>query len=162
MVGMCGCLCLSLKGVARKIPARSGDPDILLITPGVHVLLDGPLQADLQKQVQRERALAEAEGRIKEGRENEDIARRAQLLKYQEAAKKSLESINAVMSQVGVALTDLLTDRNKLIATVSTTRHAERNSAWAWAAFAPDSLLDHIAGDSSCCQDRQCHMGLVT
>lgn len=33
-------------------------------------------QADLQKQVQREKALAEAEGRIKEARDNEDVNRR--------------------------------------------------------------------------------------
>lgn len=45
-------------------------------------------QADLQKQVQRERALAEAEGRIKEARENEDVNRRAALLKYQEETRK--------------------------------------------------------------------------
>lgn len=45
-------------------------------------------QADLQKQVQRERALAEAEGRIKEARENEDVNRRAAILKYQEETRK--------------------------------------------------------------------------
>ena len=38
------------------------------------------LQADLEKQVQRERALAEAEGRIRENRENEDVNRRCCLL----------------------------------------------------------------------------------
>jgi hypothetical protein len=40
-----------------------------------------PPQADLQKQVQREKALAEAEGRIKENRDNEDINRRAAILR---------------------------------------------------------------------------------
>jgi ATPase family AAA domain-containing protein 3A/B len=39
------------------------------------------VQSDLQKQVEREKALAEAEGRIKENRENEDVNRRAALLK---------------------------------------------------------------------------------
>eukprot|EP00798_Chlamydomonas_sp_ICE-L_P022723 gene22723-29883_t len=51
--------------------------------------------ADLQKQVQREKTLAEAEGRIKENRENEDINRRAAILKYTEETKKAIESINA-------------------------------------------------------------------
>lgn len=40
-----------------------------------------PTQSELQKQVEREKALAEAEGRIKENRENEDVNRRAALLK---------------------------------------------------------------------------------
>jgi hypothetical protein len=40
--------------------------------------------ADLQKQIAREKALAEAEGRIKEARDNEDVNRRAALLRYQE------------------------------------------------------------------------------
>jgi ATPase family AAA domain-containing protein 3A/B len=39
------------------------------------------LQADLQKDVERSKSLAEAEGRIKENRENEDVNRRAALLK---------------------------------------------------------------------------------
>jgi ATPase family AAA domain-containing protein 3A/B len=38
-------------------------------------------QADLQKEVERAKSLAEAEGRIKENRENEDVNRRAALLK---------------------------------------------------------------------------------
>ena len=50
-----------------------------------------PLQAELQKQLNREKALAEAEGRIKENRENEDINRRAALLKYQEETRKAIE-----------------------------------------------------------------------
>lgn len=33
------------------------------------------MQADLQKEVQRSKAISEAEGRIKEGRENEDVNR---------------------------------------------------------------------------------------
>lgn len=57
--------------------------------------------ADLQKQIQREKALSEAEGRIKENRENEDVNRRAALLKYGEETKKAVESINAVFSHLG-------------------------------------------------------------
>jgi len=42
------------------------------------------VQANLRGQIEREKALGEAEGRAKEARENEDINRRAALLKYQE------------------------------------------------------------------------------
>jgi hypothetical protein len=38
-------------------------------------------QAELQKEVERAKKLAEAEGRIKEGRENEDVNRRAAILR---------------------------------------------------------------------------------
>lgn len=37
------------------------------------------VQAELEKQVQREKAMAEAEGKIKERRQNEDIYRRCAL-----------------------------------------------------------------------------------
>ncbi|EFJ44341.1 hypothetical protein VOLCADRAFT_64976 [Volvox carteri f. nagariensis] len=77
--------------------------------------------ADLQKQIQRERALAEAEGRIKEARENEDVNRRAALLKYQEETRKALESIHAVMSHLGAAALELVTDTNKLLTAVGGT-----------------------------------------
>ena len=59
------------------------------------------LQADMQKQIQREKALAEAEGRIRENRDNEDINRRAAILKYQEETKKAIESINTIFSHLG-------------------------------------------------------------
>ena len=53
------------------------------------------MQADLEKSVQREKALAEAEGRIKENRENEDINRRQLLARLEEERKKAIESIEA-------------------------------------------------------------------
>lgn len=53
------------------------------------------LQAELEKGIQRERALAEAEGRIKENRENEDVNRRAMLARLEEERKKAIESIEA-------------------------------------------------------------------
>jgi hypothetical protein len=68
----------------------------------------------MQKEIAREKAKAESEGRIREARENEDVNRRAALLRYQEEARKALEMINAVMSHLGAAAVDLLTDRNKL------------------------------------------------
>eukprot|EP00983_Pelagomonas_calceolata_P080952 1155359-Pelagomonas_calceolata.AAC.5 len=46
--------------------------------------LASPSQANLRGQIEREKALGEAEGRAKEARENEDINRRAALLRYQE------------------------------------------------------------------------------
>ena len=51
--------------------------------------------------MQRERALAEAEGRIREGRENEDVHRRAALLRLEEGRKTVLDEINAVFGWVG-------------------------------------------------------------
>lgn len=53
------------------------------------------MQAELDKKVQREKALAEAEGRAKEARENEDINRRALTLRLEEERKKVIEAINA-------------------------------------------------------------------
>ena len=53
------------------------------------------MQADLEKSVQREKALAEAEGRIKENRENEDVNRRQLLARLEEERKKAIESIEA-------------------------------------------------------------------
>ena len=52
------------------------------------------LQANLEKEVQREKALAEAEGRMRENRENEDINRRKLLLQMDEERKKLVEAIN--------------------------------------------------------------------
>jgi len=52
------------------------------------------LQAELEKKVQREKALSEAEGRAKEARENEDINRRALTLRLEEERKKVIEAIN--------------------------------------------------------------------
>ena len=52
------------------------------------------LQANLEKEVQREKALAEAEGRTRENRENEDVNRRKLLLQMDEERKKLVEAIN--------------------------------------------------------------------
>ena len=51
-------------------------------------------QAELQKQVEAHKALAEAEGRIKENRENEDINRRQLLMRLEEERKKLVEAIS--------------------------------------------------------------------
>lgn len=52
------------------------------------------VQAELEKKVQREKALAEAEGRAREARENEDVNRRALTLRLEEERKKLVEAIN--------------------------------------------------------------------
>jgi len=65
--------------------------------------------------VERDRALAEAQGRILEARENEDVNRRAALLRYQEEARKAVEAINAVAARLGDAASALLSDRTKLL-----------------------------------------------
>jgi hypothetical protein len=75
----------SLRTNPRPRPLFSCDFLRLYFTPPPHPTRP---QADLQKQIQRERAMAEAEGRIKEARENEDVNRRAALLKYQEETRK--------------------------------------------------------------------------
>lgn len=55
----------------------------------------------MRKQVERDRALAEAEGRIKEARENEDVNRRAAILKYQEEARKGEPAVAAASAAAG-------------------------------------------------------------
>ena len=76
-------------------------------------------KSDLESRVQQARALAEAEGRIKEGRANEDVNRRAALLALEEGRKKALAEINAVFSNLGSAASALLSDRAKLSAAVA-------------------------------------------
>ena len=54
-----------------------------------------PLQAELQKQVEQSRALAEAEGRIKENRANEDINRRQLAQRLEAERQKLMEAIDS-------------------------------------------------------------------
>ena len=75
-------------------------------------------KADLEKTVQREKALAEAEGRTAERRANEDIYRRELALKLEEDRKRVVEAINTTFSNLGSAAKELLTDRDKLISAV--------------------------------------------
>lgn len=75
-------------------------------------------KAELEKEVQRERALAEAEGRTLERRKNEDIYRRELQMELQERRKRWLAAIDAVFTNVGQGATSLLEDRAKLLTTV--------------------------------------------
>lgn len=67
--------------------ATPADHTLITLHPPTHPLLPPPFpcppppQAELTKDVERAKKLAEAEGRIKENRENEDVNRRAALLK---------------------------------------------------------------------------------
>ncbi|KAA6424075.1 MAG: ATPase family AAA domain-containing 3-B-like [Trebouxia sp. A1-2] len=71
-------------------------------------------KANLEKEVEREKALAEAEGRIKENRENEDVNRRAMQLRLEEERKKLVEAINTTFTNLGSGTLALLTDKEKL------------------------------------------------
>jgi len=75
-------------------------------------------RADLEKTVQRERALAEAEGRTKERRANEDIYRRELAQKLEEDRRRAIEAINAAFGNVGTAARELLSDRDKLLTAI--------------------------------------------
>lgn len=71
-------------------------------------------QANLEKEVGRERALSEAEGRTRENRANEDVNRRAAQLRFEEERKKLIEAINAAFTNVGSGTIALLTDKERL------------------------------------------------
>ncbi|EIE18960.1 AAA-domain-containing protein [Coccomyxa subellipsoidea C-169] len=71
-------------------------------------------RAELEKKVQREKALAEAEGRAREARENEDVNRRALTLRLEEERKKLVEAINTTFGHLGAGVTSLLTDVDRM------------------------------------------------
>lgn len=75
-------------------------------------------KAELEKQVQRERAIAEAEGRTIERRKNEDIYRRELITKLEEDRKKLIEGINATFGNLGSAVASLLGDKDRLFRAV--------------------------------------------
>lgn len=68
----------------------------------------------MEKEVEREKALAEAEGRIKENRQNEDVNRRAMQLRLEEERKKLVEAINTTFTNLGSGTLALLTDKERL------------------------------------------------
>ena len=75
-------------------------------------------RAEMEQKVQREKALAEAEGRAKERRANADLYRTELAQRLEEDRKRAIESINAVFSNVGEGVKDLLTDGTKMTAFV--------------------------------------------
>ncbi|KAK9844676.1 hypothetical protein WJX74_005413 [Apatococcus lobatus] len=78
-------------------------------------------KADLDKDIQRDRALAEAEGRALEARENEDVNRRSMLTRLDEERKRTIEAINTVFANIGGGATSLLSDPVRLTTAVAGT-----------------------------------------
>lgn len=74
--------------------------------------------AELEKEKIRSKALAEAEGRILEARQNEDVHRRELLAKGELETKKALQVVEATFSQLGSAVNALLNDRKKLLLSI--------------------------------------------
>lgn len=58
--------------------------------------------------------MAEAEGRIRENRQNEDVNRRAMQLRLEEERKKLVEAINTTFTNLGTGTLALLTDKERL------------------------------------------------
>lgn len=75
-------------------------------------------KSELEKQVAREKALAEAEGRAQERRVNEDIYRRELAQKLEEHRKAVVEGINATFSHLGDGARALLDEPRTLAAFV--------------------------------------------
>jgi hypothetical protein len=78
-------------------------------------------RAELERETLRVKALAEAEGRAFERRQNEDVYRRELLTKMDQEREKLLAAINTTFHQIGVGVYGLLSDREKLIRTVAVT-----------------------------------------
>ena len=72
-------------------------------------------KAELDKDVARAKALAEAEGRANEAKLAEDVNRRLLGDRLEAQRKQALESINATFQHLGKAAMTLLTDRQKLV-----------------------------------------------
>jgi len=99
-----------ISSVSQRVSAITCLNSVLSETCG----LSHHVQANLEKEVEREKALAEAEGRIKENRENEDVNRRAMQLRLEEERKKLVEAINTTFTNLGSGTLALLTDKEKL------------------------------------------------
>ncbi|CAG9462978.1 unnamed protein product [Pedinophyceae sp. YPF-701] len=76
-------------------------------------------RAEQKRKVQAQRALAEAEGRIKERRENEDVYRREMVLKYGEETKKAIAVAQAWLSGLGSGVNELIEHADKGLVFVS-------------------------------------------
>eukprot|EP00899_Mesostigma_viride_P002940 jgi/Mesvir1/12647/Mv02202-RA.2 len=70
-------------------------------------------RAQLERETLRVKALAEAEGRVLENRQNEDVNRRQLLARMDAEKDKLLAAISATFKQVGEGFTSLASDRNK-------------------------------------------------
>ena len=104
----------AFKAIAGEANAAEALPPYLMLRLDV-------AQADLDKDTQRERALAEAEGRALEARENEDVNRRSMLTRLDEERKRTIEAINTVFANIGSGATSLLSDPVRLTTAVAGT-----------------------------------------
>ena len=71
-------------------------------------------RAELETEKVRTQALAEAEGRIQEGRANEDVHRREMLLRAEQEREKALALLRETLAALGAAGLELLQDRGKM------------------------------------------------
>jgi ATPase family AAA domain-containing protein 3A/B len=77
-------------------------------------------RAEIERKMLGARALAEAEGRIKEQRDNEDLHTRRARLKAAEDRTTQLESITATIKGVGDSLSSFILDTPRVTATLVT------------------------------------------
>eukprot|EP00898_Chlorokybus_atmophyticus_P000672 jgi/Chlat1/1605/Chrsp125S01866 len=75
-------------------------------------------RAELERENIRARALAEAEGRALEARQNEDLNRRQLLARAEAERQKLMEAINVTFNRIGSGVSEVLNDRNKMLAVV--------------------------------------------
>lgn len=71
-------------------------------------------QADAEAEKLKAQAIAEAEGRTKENRQNEDVQRRQMEARIQQETRKAVEVVNATLSSLGSGLSSLLDDRQRV------------------------------------------------
>jgi ATPase family AAA domain-containing protein 3A/B len=75
-------------------------------------------RAKLERENMQARAIAEAEGRIREQRENQDLFLQQIRAKGEERAKRARESIETFFSSLGSSLSAFVSDRQKLTTTI--------------------------------------------
>mmetsp|Transcript_16518 Transcript_16518/g.22831 ORF Transcript_16518/g.22831 Transcript_16518/m.22831 type:complete len:586 (-) Transcript_16518:251-2008(-) len=75
-------------------------------------------EAEIERETLRQKALFEAEGRIKEARDNEDVTRRQMMVRLKAEQEKALQIANAVFTNIGSGTRELLGDPNKLALSV--------------------------------------------
>jgi len=77
-------------------------------------------QAALDRETVRERAEAEAAGRIREARENEELNMRRMAAEAEASRRQMLDAVNTVFAHLSSGVQELLTDMVKLRTLVAT------------------------------------------
>lgn len=75
-------------------------------------------RAKLERENMRARAVAEAEGRIREQRENEDLFNRRVVLQSEERRKELRDAIQTTFAELGSSLSSFILDREKVTRTI--------------------------------------------